>query len=129
MVVLNLTQHPATPEQLADGVVDLQGDDLATLKERMTFLELPSSEDVYERAQEIARLASRLLRGQPNQAAMVGGAPFLMAPLEAALRVQGVRPLYAFSVRESVETRLPDGSVRKTAVFRHVGFVPAEADF
>lgn len=59
------------------------------------------------------------------ESAMIGGAPFLMAPLEGALRTRGVIPLYAFSVRESVEEALPDGSVRKTQVFRHAGFVPA----
>lgn len=30
---------------------------------------------------------------------------------------------YAFSRRESVETQLPDGSVKKSSVFRHIGFV------
>ena len=48
-----------------------------------------------------------------------------MPPLEKALRGLGIRPLYAFSVRESVEETLPDGSVRKVAVFRHKGFVEA----
>ena len=32
-------------------------------------------------------------------------------------------PIYAFSVRESVEETLPDGTVHKTACFRHKGFV------
>jgi hypothetical protein len=31
-IILNLTQHPATPEQVAAGVVDLIGDDLEYLK-------------------------------------------------------------------------------------------------
>ena len=47
----------------------------------------------------------------------------MMGQLEAALRALEVQPLYAFSVRESVETTLPDGSVVKTAVFKHGGFV------
>jgi hypothetical protein len=59
---------------------------------------------------------------------MIGGAPYLMAPLEVALRAHGITPLYAFSVRESVEQTQPDGSVRKIAVFRHGGFVGCEID-
>lgn len=56
---------------------------------------------------------------------MVGGAPFFMAPLEAALRAVNIIPVYAFSKRESVEEKQPDGSVKKTQVFKHAGFVPA----
>ena len=48
-----------------------------------------------------------------------------MAPLEEALRYRGILPLYAFSRRESREETDPDGSVRKVAVFRHLGFYPA----
>jgi hypothetical protein len=51
-----------------------------------------------------------------------------MAPLEVALRAHGITPLYAFSVRESVDQVQPDGSVRKVATFRHAGFVGCEAD-
>jgi hypothetical protein len=56
---------------------------------------------------------------------MIGGAPFLMAGLEKALRCTGLRAIYAFSRRESVEAVQEDGSVRKVAVFRHLGFVGA----
>ena len=52
----------------------------------------------------------------------------MMAPLEDALRRVGIVPLYAFSIRESLDQIQPDGSVRKTAVFRHQGFVGCEAD-
>jgi hypothetical protein len=37
----------------------------------------------------------------------------------------GLKAVYAFSQREVVETTNPDGSVVKTAVFKHVGFFPA----
>jgi hypothetical protein len=47
-----------------------------------------------------------------------------MAPLEAALREAGLRPVYAFSQRAGVEEeRQPDGSVRKVQVFRHAGWI------
>lgn len=72
-----------------------------------------------ERAEKLAEIVAN--HGCP--AAMVGGAPYFMAPLERLLLAGGIKPLYAFSRRESVEQTQPDGSVRKVAVFRHVGWV------
>lgn len=130
-MILNLTQHPATPEQKAAGVLDLTGSALALLKQALTFDTLPTPGDVEEAAQVIAGIAA--LNAAPDDReggggglalyALIGGAPFLMAPLERALQDQGITPLYAFSRRESVEEVLADGSVRKTAVFRHAGFI------
>lgn len=119
--IINLTQHPATPEQIAAGVEDLRGPALEVLREFLTFDALPTRADIEAAAEGIATLAMAL----EYEAAMIGGAPWLMAPLEAALRRYGVRPLYAFSRREATEEAMPDGSVRKVAVFRHVGFVEA----
>jgi hypothetical protein len=56
---------------------------------------------------------------------MIGGAPFLMAHLQYDLFEKRIKPLYAFSVRESVENTLPDGRVIKTAAFKHLGFYEA----
>lgn len=117
--IINLTQHPATPEQVAAGVEDLRGPELEALRKCLTFDALPTRADIEAAAEAIAAMALGY------KAAMIGGAPWLMAPLEAALRRYGVRPLYAFSRREAVEEAMPDGSVRKVAVFRHVGFVEA----
>jgi len=124
-MILNLTQHPATAEQVAADVVDVTGfvpgDDAATLRGLLTFEEIPSELRLHSNAMAIAAFAVR--RGAKR--AMIGGAPFFMAPLERALRDAGVEPVYAFSRRESVEEKQPDGAVRKSAVFRHVGFVSA----
>lgn len=49
-----------------------------------------------------------------------------LSPLEKALWEVGIRPLFAFSVRESVERVKDDGSVEKTSVFKHAGFVGLE---
>lgn len=65
---------------------------------------------------------SRPRDGQHHQA-MIGGATYLMEALAKALRDCGIRPLYAFSTRVSVEQAMPDGSVRKVNEFRHLGFV------
>ncbi len=41
MNILNLTQHPATPEQLEAGVVDLIGESLEHMTALLTFHEIP----------------------------------------------------------------------------------------
>jgi len=57
---------------------------------------------------------------------MIGCAPYFMRPLARALLAVNLRPLYAFSIRESVERIRADGSIEKVNVFRHVGFVGNE---
>lgn len=127
-MIVNLTQHTATPEQVAAGVCDLSPELRARLVELLTFDELPESDfddpenEVRQSAREIARLASDFLGGDEG-AAMIGGAPFLLPILAEELRKVGIDPLLAFSKRETVEQTQPDGSVRKVAMFRHVGFV------
>ena len=142
MYTINQTQHVSTSEQ---GCIDLQGTALATLKGLLTFDALPSRDEVKARAEAIANLAATYpvafqdpacgsvmpVAAQGHETpimarvAMIGGAPVLMGPLRAALKAVGIAPVYAFSVRESVDEAMPDGSVKKVAVFRHKGFVPA----
>jgi len=130
-MILNLTQHPASADQLAVGVVDLAGEELAALKQALTFDTCPGVEDIRQRAEFVAELACMNgLSGDEGdspmpQQAMIGGALWLMAPLAAKLRARSIEPVFAFSVRETEEQQQPDGSVRKVAVFRHAGFVPA----
>ena len=141
--ILNLTQHSPTPEQIEAGVTcgDIASyQELAEFRSLLTFDTLPTPVEVRQRAQQIAAYArktstlvdyggdSGYVVNERFSFAMIGGAPFLMAPLEEALRRVGIVPLYAFSTRESVEQVQPDGSVRKVAVFRHQGFVGCEAD-
>ena len=118
MAILNFTQHAATAEQLEAGVIDLMQHDLASLKALLNFVGLPTRDDVYNRAYEIAKLADNLMA----ETVMVGGAPFLMPVLQKALQMRGITVLYAFSERVSVE-KLVDGVVVKTNEFKHVGFV------
>ena len=124
--MLNLTQHPATPEQVAAGVIDVNSQDRAALSAWLTFDTLPTQAEVFERAQVLAGIVagdSKSVRCDPHTQALIGGAPFLMAPLEAALSARGITAFYAFSVRESIEQTQQDGSVRKIATFKHAGFV------
>lgn len=121
--ILNLTQHSPTPEQTAQGVVEMGEGARAVVRDLLTFTDLPSPDEVRRRAEGLAELASLEAERRGATAAMIGGAPYLMGPLERALRKRGITPLYAFSRRESVEEKQDDGSVRKVAVFRHLGFV------
>lgn len=123
-MIINLTQHAASAEQLEECVTDMVGKDLESLKALLTFQELPSAAEIDRRAQEITRLAKDALFGQPERSAMIGGALWLMVPLSFYLKSAGIKPVFAFSKRESVE-RVIDGKTIKTAVFKHVGFVEA----
>ena len=138
-MILNLTMHQATPEQVAAGVYNPKTPD--DIKAALTFNTLPSKQEIEVKALTLAAIAvrevfNRVLADRPESEemlgiedqmlgmrVMVGGAPYLMAPLEKALRDANLTPVYAFSKRESVEVILDNGDVRKTAVFKHLGFV------
>jgi len=123
-MILNLTQHPASPEQLSAGVVDLPTEIREAVQALLTVNTLPTRQEIEARCADIAMLAATAFDAHPVSA-MIGGAPWMMSCLEGAVLDQGIQPVYAFSVRESVEQPQPDGSVRKINVFRHVGFVSA----
>lgn len=129
MSIVNLTQHPATPEQKVAGVVDLTPAQRAIVSQWLTFEEVPTQSAIKTRATLLAQAAANDSRtiGEVGlfDAAMIGGAPYLMSALETALKSRGIQPVYAFSRRESVESVAADGSVVKTNVFRHAGFVEA----
>lgn len=118
-IIINLTQHQATPEQVAQGVKDLEPETASAMRELLTFEDIPSKEEMDSRAKRIARLAADV----NAEAAMIGGAPYFMSSLEGALKEAGIKAFYAFSRRESVDKRQDDGTVVKTMVFRHLGFV------
>ena len=123
-MIINLTQHLATAEQRAAGVVDLPEPLRLELAGLLTFDKCPTWQEVEERSHAMALLAQRA-NGQPERA-MIGGAPWMMAQLTYALADRDILPLFSFSRPESVEAVQPDGIVRKASVFRHVGFVGDE---
>lgn len=125
MKILNLTQHKATPEQLSAGVVDLSPD--FPLSRELTFTTIPTNKELEERAKGLAKLLRACyphfgMEYMPTHV-MIGGAPFFMSCLEVALKEVDFIPVYAFSERVSVEEIQADGSVKKTNVFKHMGFV------
>lgn len=119
-MVHNLTQHDPTPSQVAAGVQP-------PIPGAAALLTLNSIEEAYASHARAAALVKLLqdAGAEPGARVMVGGAPILMGPLVDKLIEAGFRPLYAFSTREVEETKMPDGSVRKSSVFVHVDFLPA----
>ena len=128
--ILNLTQHVATPEQLAAGVFEPLEHTKEEIRGLMTFDKLPSRSKIIGRSKHLSTIAAKYAYFPSNGErahVMIGGAGFLMSVLERDLQFHGIRSLYAFSVRDSIEETLPDGGVVKRAVFRHLGFVANEA--
>lgn len=129
-LILNLTQHNATADQLAAGVVDLPADQQQELKQLLTFDTLPDVAELKDRAMKVAQLALRFFEAQKVETgnrrnkpvAMIGGAPFFMATLEWALLGDYIKPVYAFSQRVCIETQTESGVI-KTSEFQHMGFV------
>ncbi|MCH8500262.1 MAG: hypothetical protein LAT63_17475, partial [Marinobacter sp.] len=58
MKIINLTQHKATSEQIAAGVVDLSENARNFLVERLTFAQIPTKQELEDRAADIAEMAA-----------------------------------------------------------------------
>jgi len=114
MNILNLTQHNASIEQVKAGVYTPGPQTSAAIKSLLTFSELPSTDEIHERAEKLYAI----VEAESPDAVMVGGAPYLLEVLVPMLRANGYTPLYAFSKRVVTES---DGV--KTSVFKHLGFV------
>lgn len=115
--ILNLTQHTATPAQLEAGVVEPTNK--AEISALLTFDTLQSVSEASGRARRLAYIVEE----NGCDSAMIGGAPFFMGILADTLNYYKVSPLFAFSVRRNIEETLPDGSVKKSSVFEHGGFI------
>jgi|15BtaG_2_1085339.scaffolds.fasta_scaffold72451_1 hypothetical protein len=125
MNIINITQHSASAEQAEQGVVcpHLDKNPFSTaLKELLNFKTLPTQVEVRQRAAKIAKMARQLADFARAEGAMIGGAPFLMAPLQDELAKVGLVSLFAFSERVSSE-QVVGGETVKTSTFRHIGFV------
>lgn len=118
-IIINLTQHNATAEQTAAGVIDLPQEKQKRLKELLTFTTPPTERDMDERARQIVVLA------KPFLTAMIGGAPYFMPVLQKRLKDEGIRVLYSFTQRVATEATMRDGTVQKVVAFRHCAFVEA----
>lgn len=122
MKIVNLTQHNPTLEQVEAGV------GIPLLKEigQLELLNFDTLEEALTaglRAIQVAEVVET--HCEPGSRVMIGGAPFFMTHLVRELQAKGFMPIFAFSVRDSVDQQMPDGSTKKVSVFRHSGFVEA----
>jgi len=85
-MIINLTQHPASQEQVAAGVVAPAED--SKVKALLNFGELPTKGEIEARAEALASIAAE----SSCSSAMIGGALFLMPALVQALRNRGFVP-------------------------------------
>lgn len=149
-MILNLTQHAATPEQIAQGLVD--HNNRAALKTLLTVEERVLTdagwllEDVLDdRVEDLVAIAlayqaeavdaipddvrgmRRLnaVRDALSLRVLVGGAPILMERLIPALKREGCIPVHALSARAVEEVPQEDGSMKKTSIFKHIRFMDA----
>lgn len=133
---INLTQHAwaqAQINELEDKGYEVVTFDVETqneVKGLLTFDNLPTREEMVDRAERLAEIAERYFSRNSEgyvkndvALAMVGGAPWFMSVLESRLKEKRVMPIYAFSQRVSEEVTLPDGTVEKRNIFRHEGFI------
>ena len=124
MKILNLTQHTLTPEQLAElGEVDII-DGKAVID---FYPELMNTPGDWGKLEILARnLIEFLSWNWYGKVILPVGSPSFQFALgiEFAKRKDEKFPnfIWAHSVRDSVETQNPDGSITKRAVFRHAGF-------
>lgn len=107
MKILNLTQYPATAEQIEAGNV-IEPADKQAVCELLAFSELPTRQEISRRSIELANLALVVgfadtsdedyntdVEAYPTHA-MIEGPAFFMSSLESALLDVGITPVYAF---------------------------------
>lgn len=119
-MILNLTQHKATQDQIDQGVVDFDDETRAKISQLLTFDEMPDRNEMIERAYKLVTILR--LKNHNECKVMIGGAPFFMPILEHALYMNEFNPVFAFSKRVSVEKEV-DGKIIKTNEFKHIGFI------
>lgn len=119
MILINLTQHSLTTEQLKDAV-EVGTDVRDEVVKLITFNGLPTAGEIKGNASRLAEIC----RDMHASHAVIGGAPYFMGPLEQALRKAGIVPLYAFTERVAVEVTNPEtGEVTKTSKFNFAGWI------
>lgn len=122
--ILNLTQHQATADQIADGVFEPSTEVKAEVKKLLTFdSHVISTPTIISRnAKDLANLVAKEFNPR-DTAVMIGGAPFFMSALANELTAVGYTVLYSFTDRVSIDVKNEDGTITKTSVFKHLGFV------
>lgn len=129
--VINLTQHTFSQEQLAEfkaaGVKDENIIDTNDeIKALITFNGDIDVEIIRERANNVRDYVKKFLDYDNNVVgyALTGGAPFFQAAVNEACRINGFVAMASYSERVSQERVQADGTIVKSSVFKHKGFVP-----
>ena len=127
-VIVNLTKHaPEDVSEHNESNEDFMIEDLPPAQ-RDELLELsafngetpPEAADIRQRAVKIATLAMY----QGARFAWIGGAPYLMGPLEAELKKRGITPVYSWSRRDYMIVKdETDGAERLELYRRHEGWI------
>lgn len=115
-MILNLTHHHATNEQLKEGVVEPT--DKKLVQSLLIFDEKPDMDEIYSRSTTLGDIAK--FSGATK--AMIGGAPYLMGALEAALKQRGIIPCYSF-YKKIKTTNYGSRGESKGYIFKHEGFI------
>ena len=121
--MLNITQHTATFEQTQDSVIEPSQEVKGEIQKLITFdrTVMTAPQQISERAKALVALIKSAY--PETTQAMVGGALYFMPALVAELKANDIQPFFSYTDRVSVETHNADGSVTKTLVFKHLGFV------
>ena len=121
-MILNLTQHNATADQINVGINDLTVDFQTALKGLLTFPTQYTRADLEYRALQIHELVRDFCGTSEEvlEGVMIGGMPSFMPVIESVLISKGIKVGYACTERKSVDKEV-DGKIIKTAVFVHAG--------
>ena len=121
-MILNLTQHNATKDQIYAGIIDMPVEFQVALKGLLTFPTQYTRADLEYRALQIHELVRDFCGTSKEvlEGVMIGGMPSFMPVLESVLISKGIKVGYACTERQSVDKEV-DGKVVKTAIFVHAG--------
>ena len=114
---LNVTNHNLTAAQINE--IKTAGFEAVELPEE---LKTQWSQLNTENWQEVCHKVWEFIMSNNIDTALVAGYAPAMYDIAFNMDRAGLTPVYADTARESVEIILEDGSVRKTAVFKHKGF-------
>ena len=115
-MILNLTQHKATKEQVQAGVVEPKNKE--EIQKLLTFDEMPDKNEIKKRAKKLVAIVLE----EGYEKVMIGGAPYLMGKLERELKNEDIIAFYAFSKRVTEEIQTENGTEKKV-FFKHEGFI------
>lgn len=120
MKVYNLTKHTMTPQQLADGGIDVPAAQRAS--DLQDFTSMPTSDELKSRAFKLMDLVIDA-GGEIGDGVMLAGAMYFIPYLVDAAKKTGFKPIFSFTQRVSKEIKNEDGSVSLSYVFNHEGWI------